>query len=855
MEFILNGKKINYEGDPELSLMNYLRDVEDIISPKDGCAPEGVCGCCTVLMDNNPLKACIAPMRRIEGKEIITMEGLDQNKKETVVNAFAKEGGLQCGFCTPGIIMKVWPILNQGFLTEKEVNKSLNSNLCRCTGYKKITKSCLVAAEAIRNNSKIELPKSSGKVGESLPKYDSIRLAKGEAPYVADLKFEGMLHGALKFSDHPRAKILRIDTSKAEKLSGVLKVFTAKDIPAQRYTGLIVADWPLMISVGETTRYVGDVIAGIVAENEKIARQAIDLVDVKYEVLSPITDPLKALDSKSAKIHNGGNLLSNTEINRGDSIKAEKDSAFVTKGTYKTQRIEHAFLELECCIAKPWKGGIEIFSQSQGVYEDRNSISKILGIPKEQVKVILMPNGGGFGGKEDISVQGHAALFAHLLQAPVRLALTRPESLCMHPKRHPMNMEMSLGCDINGKLTFVRANIIGDTGAYASVGMKVLERAAGHATSVYSIPIVNIKSKAVYTNNVPCGAMRGFGVNQINFAIESCIDELCLKGGFDRWQIRYDNAIKPGDRTSTGQKITSGIGIQKTLMAVKKHFENAKYAGIACGMKNTGIGNGVPDDSKVKVIIDSPKKITIHHGWTEMGQGVFTMAIQFLCEATGVNPDFVSVKVDTSQEVPCGMTTASRGTSLIGNSVLEAGKKLKEDLEKNSLEELVGKEYIGEWVCNWTDSIESDSDDPKTHYSYSYATQVVTLDDTGKIDNVFAAHDAGKIVNPILFEGQLEGSVHMGLGYALSENFEMEGSHPTHKRLGKLGMIRAASTPNIEVIGIEEPDEYGPCGAKGVGEIGLVPTASAVANAFFQYNGVRQYELPLKKMEDKSKVE
>ena len=854
MEFKLNGKTISYKGDPELSLMNFLRDEKDIISPKDGCAPEGVCGCCTVLMDNNPLKACIAPMRRIEGKEIVTMEGLDQNKKETVVNSFALEGGLQCGFCTPGIIMKVWPIINQGFLTEKEVNKALNSNLCRCTGYKKITKSCLAAAEALRNNSTIKLPKSSGKVGESLPKYDSIRLAKGEAPYVADLKFEGMLHGALKFSDHPRAKILKIDTSKAEKMSGVLRVFTANDIPAERFTGLIVADWPLMINVGENTRYVGDVLAGIVAENEKIARQAIELIEVDYEVLKPVTDPFKALNPESPKIHKNGNLLSNTKINRGDSKKDEKESAFVTKGTYTTQRIEHAFLEIESCLARPWQDGIEIFSQSQGVYEDRNSISKILGIPKEKVKVVLMPNGGGFGGKEDISVQGHAALFSYLLQAPVRVALTRPESLCMHPKRHPMHMEMSLGCDKKGKLTFVRADIIGDTGAYASVGMKVLERAAGHATSVYSIPSVNIQSKAVYTNNVPCGAMRGFGVNQINFAIESCLDELCFQGGFDRWQIRYDNAIKPGDRTSTGQKISTGIGIQKTLLAVKELFNNAKYAGIACGMKNTGIGNGVPDESKVKVIIDSPKEITIHHGWTEMGQGVFTMAVQFLCEATGVNPDLVSVKVDTSKEAPCGMTTASRGTSLIGNSVLEAGKKLKADLEKHTLEELVGKEYIGEWICDWTNSIESNSDEPKTHYSYSYATQVVTLDDSGKIENIYAAHDAGKIVNPILFEGQLEGSVHMGLGYALSENFEMKECLPVHKRLGKLGMIRAASTPNIKVIGIEEPDEFGPCGAKGVGEIGLVPTASAVANAFFQYDGVRQYSLPLKKMLDKSSV-
>ena len=848
MEFKLNGTTINYEGDPELSLMTYLRDVEDIISPKDGCAPEGVCGCCTVLLDGNVLKACIAPMRRIAGKEVITMEGLDPGKKETVINAFAIEGGLQCGFCTPGIIMKVWPLLNQGFVTEKEINKALNSNLCRCTGYKKVTKSCLSAAEALRNNAKIELPQSSGKVGESLPKYDSLRLATGEAPYVADLKFEGMVHGALKFSNHPRAKVLKINTSFAEKLDGVLRVFTAEDIPGQRFTGLIVPDWPLMLQVGETTRYVGDVLAGVVAETEQIAREAVALIEVEYDILSPVTDPFAALSAESPQIHESGNLLSNTEIERGDANQAEKESAFVTKGTYKTQRIEHAFLEIECCVVKPMEDGVEVFSQSQGVYEDRNSISKILGLPSEKVVVVLMPNGGGFGGKEDISVQGHAALYSHLLQVPVRVALTRPESLCMHPKRHPMIMEMSLGCDENGKLTFVEADIIGDTGAYASVGMKVLERAAGHATSAYSIPIVKLRSRSVYTNNIPCGAMRGFGVNQINFAIESCIDELCVQGGFDRWQIRYDNALQPGDQTSTGQKITSGIGIQKTLIAVKEQFQNAKFAGIACGMKNTGIGNGVQDESKVKVVIDSPTEITIHHGWTEMGQGVFTMAVQFLCEATGVNPNFISVKVDTSKDAPCGMTTASRGTSLIGNSVLDAGNKLKADLETHSLQELVGREYVGEWVCDWTTAIEADADEPQTHYSYSYATQVVTLDDSGKVENVFAAHDAGRIVNPILFEGQLEGSVHMGLGYALSEKFEMEEGRPVHTRLGKLGMIRAASTPKIVVIGIEEPDEFGPCGAKGVGEIGLVPTASAVANAFFQFSGERQYELPLRKM-------
>jgi len=456
-----------------------------------------------------------------------------------------------------------------------------------------------------------------------------------------------------------------------------------------------------------------------------------------------------------------------------------------------------------------------------------------------------MPNGGGFGGKEDLAVQGHASLAAFLMKKPVRVALTREESICMHPKRHPLTMEIEMGCDSNGRFTFVKSDIIGDTGAYASVGMKVLERAAGHATGAYHVDAVEVRSRAVYTNNIPCGAMRGFGVNQINFAVESCVDELCEMGGFDRWQIRYDNALTPGGMTSTGQVLQSGIGIRKTLEAVKDVFQQSRHAGIACGIKNTGIGNGVPDTGKVKIVIESPERILIHQGWTEMGQGVYTMAVQFFCEVTGLSPEIVEVRVDTAEESESGMTTASRGTSIIGHSVIDAATKLKQDLEQSSLEELTGKVYQGEWTCDWTTALESDSDNIQTHYSYSYATQVVVLDDAGKVKTVYAAHDAGRIINPTLFEGQLEGSIHMGLGYALTEDMAMEGGFPVHRKLGKMGLIRSSATPEIVVIGVEEPDENGPFGAKGVGEIGLVPTASAVANAFKSFSGERQYSLPL----------
>lgn len=848
MQFTLNGNTKEFTGDPELPLLTYLREYEGIISPKDGCAPQAACGCCVVELNGKSVLSCIIPMKKIEGGDVITIEGIGEYRQRVFANAFVEKSGVQCGFCIPGIVMQAKVLIDKNpSPTRSEVEQAINPNLCRCTGYKKIVDSILYAADAIKDLKEIPIPKTDGKVGKRHPKYNAANLVLGKSPFIDDMKLDGMVYGALKFSDHPRAKVLSINIKSAEKLSGVLKVFTAKDIPGNRYSGLIISDWPLMIDVGEETRYVGDVLAGVVAETENIAREAVKLIEVEYEVLKPLTDPEHAMDPGVNKIHPKGNLLSETVINRGEVAAAIKQADFISTGVYYTQRIEHGFMETECSIARTKDDGVEVLSQGQGVYEDQKQIAEILNLPLEKVRVILVPNGGGFGGKEDLSVQGHAALFSYLLKKPVKVFLNRDESIIMHPKRHPLRMKYTLGCNKNGKLTVLKADILGDTGAYASVGMKVLERAAGHATGPYQVPNVSVVSRAVYTNNLPCGAMRGFGVNQVTFAVESCIDDLCEKGGFDRWQFRYDNALTEGDMTSTGQIIYAGSGVRQTLLAVKDIFKKAKYAGIACGIKNTGIGNGMADEGKVKIEIISGKKIILHHGWTEMGQGVNTMAVQFLCEETGIGPDIVEVRVDTAEGATAGMTTASRATSIIGNSIANTCKKLNEDLRTHSLNELAGKVYFGEWVCDWTTKPGDESKEIITHYSYSYATQVVVLNDEGKIDTVYAAHDAGKIINPSLFEGQIEGSIHMGLGYALTEDLELEEGIPKSTKLRKCGILRAKEMPKMEVIGIEVPDPHGPYGVKGVGEIGLVPTAAAVANAFYQYDGTRYYKLPIKK--------
>jgi xanthine dehydrogenase molybdenum-binding subunit len=508
-------------------------------------------------------------------------------------------------------------------------------------------------------------------------------------------------------------------------------------------------------------------------------------------------------------------------------------------------------MEPEAAVAYPGTEGyaVEVLSQSQGIYEDRIQLAVLLGLPEQRVRVVLVPNGGGFGGKEDLSVQGHAALAAFLLGKPVKLRLTRDESIRMHPKRHPMWMDYEVGCDAAGMLTYVKAYIVGDTGAYASVGAKVLERAAGHATGAYHVPAADIEAVAVYTNNVPCGAMRGFGVNQSAFAIESLVDELCEQGGFDRWQFRYDNAIDAGRMTATGQVIEGGAGLRATLEAVKDEFYAARIAGLACGIKNTGIGNGMPDASRVRITVAAPDRVIVEHGWTEMGQGVHTVALQALCTETGIDPGIIELRVDTASGQEAGMTTASRATSLVGNAIIDAARKMRRDLDAvgGDLGQLAGRQYDGSWVVDWTTAVkpEAATDKPVTHYSYSYATQLVILNDDGQIQKVVAAHDAGRIFNPTLFEGQIEGSIHMGLGYAISEDLPMEGGHFKSTRLRQCGILRAKEMPEIEVIGVEVADPYGPYGAKGVGEIGLVPTAGAVANALYQYDGVRRTRLPM----------
>jgi xanthine dehydrogenase molybdenum-binding subunit len=605
--------------------------------------------------------------------------------------------------------------------------------------------------------------------------------------------------------------------------------------------------------VGEEVRCVGDVLAAVAACDRHTARAAAALVEVEYEVLPAVLDPDAALAPGAPRVNpRHENLLSRSSIRRGDVDAALATSAHVVSGTWQTQRIEHLFLEPESALAEPHGGGgLRLFTQGQGIFDDRRQVAAFLDLAEDDVFVELVPNGGAFGGKEDMSVQAQTALLAHLTGRPVKLALSREESIRLHPKRHPIRMAYTVGCDRDGHLTAVRARMIGDSGAYASVGAKVLERAAGHACGPYRVASLDIESLAVYTNNPPCGAMRGFGANQAHFAIEGCMDLLAREAGLDRWEIRWRNALEVGDVYSTGQVLEKSVGIKKTLAAVKTHYDRARAeghaVGIACGLKNTGIGNGAKEWGKARLVVEADGTVSVYNGYTEMGQGLLTVIVQFAAEVTGLAASFFRPKVDSTYQLACGQTTGSRATLFAGRAVVSAAEKLRSDLDAGmTLPELTGRVYAGDVLVDDTTELGAEVAKVKTHTTFGYATQVCILDAEGRVARIVAAHDVGRAVNPALCEGQIEGAIHMGLGYALTEELACENGMPVTFKLRELGVLRARDMPEVEVILVEDPEPEGPFGAKGVGEIGLVPTAAAVAGALEAFDGVRRRTLPMR---------
>ena len=845
--FTVNGvSRTTHKEEP---LLRYLRDELRLTSVKDGCS-EGACGTCTILVDGRAVRSCILTTKKAAGKSIVTVEGLSPEEQEAFVYAFGAVGAVQCGFCIPGMVLSGKALLDVNpNPTEAEIKKAIRGNVCRCTGYKKIIEGIALAGATLRGEQHIDPALEEGAafgVGDRAFRADVRGKVLGTGEYCDDLYLDGMVHASAVRSQYPRARVLNIDASEALALPGVLAVLTAEDVPHNK-VGHIQQDWDVMIARGAITRCVGDAICLVVAETEEILKQAKALVKIDYEPLEPVRTIQDAMADDAPLLHPGGNLCQQRHVTRGDAKAALAGSKYVVTQSYRTPFTEHAFLEPECAVAFPYKDGVKVYTSDQGVYDTRKEISIMLGWEPERIVVENKLVGGGFGGKEDVSVQHLAVLAALKVNRPVKVRLTRQESINFHPKRHYMEGTFTLGCDENGIFTGLDCEIYFDTGAYASLCGPVLERACTHSVGPYCYQNTDIRGYGYYTNNPPAGAFRGFGVCQSEFALESNINLLAEKVGISPWEIRFRNAIEPGKVLPNGQIADCSTALKETLLAVKDVYErNAGRAGIACAMKNSGVGVGLPDKGRARLAVRDGK-VELYAAASDIGQGCATVFLQILAQATGL-PREKLVNMGANSEVApdSGTTSGSRQTLITGEAVRMAAAELKADLDgaDGDLSALEGLEYSAEFF-DPTDKLGADKPNPKSHVAYGFATHVVILDDDGRVKEVWAAHDSGKVVNPTSIQGQIEGGVLMGLGYALTEDFPLKDCVP-QARFGTLGLMRADQIPDIHAIYVEKeellPFAYG---AKGIGEIATIPTAPAAQGAYYARDHVLRTSLPM----------
>ena len=845
--FVVNGVPCSTE--EEKPLLRYLRDELRLTSVKDGCS-EGACGTCTILVDGKAVKACVLSTKRAAGKEIVTVEGLSEAEREAFVYAFGAVGAVQCGFCIPGMVMAGKALLDQNpNPSEAEIKKAIRGNVCRCTGYKKIIEGIALAGAILRGEASVDPALEEGEdygVGARAFRTDVRDKVLGRGEYCDDLYLDGMAHASAVRSQYPRARVLDIDASAALALPGVLAVLTADDVPHNK-VGHLQQDWDVMIAKGDITRCVGDAVCLVVAENEAVLKQAKELVKVDYEPLEPVRTIQEARAADAPSLHPGGNLCQQRHVTRGDARAALAQSKYVVTQSYRTPFTEHAFLEPECAVAFPYKDGVKVYTSDQGVYDTRKEISIMLGWEPERIVVENKLVGGGFGGKEDVSVQHLAVLAALRVNRPVKAKLTRQESINFHPKRHYMEGTFTLGCDENGIFTGLDCEIHFDTGAYASLCGPVLERACTHSVGPYCYQNTDIRGFGWYTNNPPAGAFRGFGVCQSEFALESNINLLAEKVGISPWEIRFRNAIEPGKALPNGQIADCSTALKETLLAVKDVYEqNAAHAGIACAMKNSGVGVGLPDKGRCKLAVRNGV-VELYSAASDIGQGCATVFLQMLAETTGLPLEKLRNMGANSEVAPdSGTTSGSRQTLITGEAVRMAAAELRADLDGagGDLSALEGLEYSAEFF-DPTDKLGADKPNPKSHVAYGFATHVVILDGEGRVKEVYAAHDSGKVVNPTSIQGQIEGGVLMGLGYALTEDFPLKDCVPQAK-FGTLGLMRADQIPDIHAIYVEKeellPFAYG---AKGIGEIATIPTAPAVQGAYYARDHILRTSLPM----------
>jgi xanthine dehydrogenase molybdenum-binding subunit len=927
----VNGKSHTLDAVPGETLSTLLRERLRLTGTKIGCE-EAECGACTVLVDGEPTMSCVYPAERADGKVIVTIEGLAERvhaemKLHPLQEAFVEHGAVQCGFCIPGQIMTAYALLKRNpNPNSDEIRFALKDTLCRCAGYPSIENAILAAAQALRTGEPVQRPThipdsvhTHKTVGHSHLRPEAVEKVTGAAIYTDDLKFDGMLYAKAKRAMIPHGFLTKLDISKAKALPGVFAVLTAEDVPAEKNHGLVIYDWPVMVGLGERVRYVGDALAIVAAETQEIAETAIGLIEAEFELQPVITNPVQARQEGVPQLHEKGNLLKHIKVRKGDMDKGFAEADVVLEHTFHTPPTDHAFIEPECSIAVPVKPDrslqsasersgdngdlsgfrLEIYVGSQIPYQDRTQVARVMGWPEERVRIVGQLMGGGFGGKEDVMGQIHVAMLANVTQRPVKLLFDRRESLLVHPKRHATQIHIKLGAKKNGRLVAMETELYGDTGAYASLGEKVMTRATTHSAGPYDIEHVRADCYAMYTNNPPAGAFRGFGVTQSAFAVESMMDMLADTVGVDRVELRRINALHVGSVTNTGQVLNESVGLTECINKVdaemRKHNPRpfapvadeadpniVRAWGFASAYKNTGLGGGAPDISGADVELYADGTFQVRSSAAELGQGLVTVMRLIVAEEMSVPPEQVRVLVmDTDLTPNGGPTTASRQTFVTGNASRYAAKTLRDEISATMAEKYDvrpeqirfenGIVHVNGNALTYADvykemtalgqqpKVRYEYEAPKTkplgeggdmHFAFSFATQAAEVEVnklTGEVRvlKVISANDVGTAINPLGLQGQVEGGVMMGLGNCLTEEFIVENGNVVTDHLARYRVPGIMLTPEITSIIVEHPIEAGPYGAKGVGEVSSIPTTPAITNAIYNAVGVRIDKLPV----------
>jgi xanthine dehydrogenase molybdenum-binding subunit len=909
----VNGQLHKLPALPGETLVDLLRTRLRLTGTKVGCN-EAECGACTVILNGDPVLACITPAERADGQTVLTIEGLaSQGKLHPLQQAFVNYGAVQCGFCTPGQIMVAHALLQRDPLpTQDEIRSALKDTLCRCAGYPSIESAIQAAGRAMKTGEPLADPliqesgSASQVIGRTVVRPDVVGKVTGEAVFTDDLEFDGMLFAAVKRAGVPHAIVRKINIDSARALPGVAAVLTAQDIPGEHNHGLVIFDWPSLVGVGERVRYVGDAIAIVAAETQEIAVEAVGRIEVQFDELPVVCDPVEARQPDAPVLHENGNLLKHIKVRKGDMQKGFAGADVILEHTFHTPIMEHAFLEPECSIAVPKPDGrMEIYVGSQIPYADRNQVARALGWPDERVRVIGQLMGGGFGGKEDIAGQIHAALLANFTQQPVKLLFDRHESFLVHPKRHATRIRIKVGARRDGILTAVETELYGDTGAYASLGEKVMTRATTHSAGPYEVPHVRADCYAMYTNNPPAGAFRGFGVTQSAFAVESMMDMLAAELGLDRVELRRRNALRVGSITNTGQELRESVGLLECIDKAEAEMLRLSAAdapgrppfesrpvpgaphlrrawGFAVAYKNTGLGGGAPDKSGAEVQLYPDGMFEVRTSAAELGQGLVTVLRMIVAQEFSLPPERVRVLVmDTDLTPDGGPTTASRQTYVTGNAARLASQSLRQaiasflaekfDLAPDRIRFIEGLAQAGEQFIQLGDvaaEMTAAGQQPRAlfeywapetlplgkggdmHFAFAFAAQaaeveVNTLTGEVRVVRLISANDVGTAINPLGLKGQVEGGAMMGLGNAITEHFIVEQGRVITDRLARYRMPSIVHTPEIISLVVEHPTREGPYGAKGIGEIVSIPTTPAITNGIYNAVGVRVDSLPV----------